>query len=187
MEGQILEFIRSNEKDGYILVQMDDRGCSDGTMMINAEEVKKDAGQLSGTIPVNQLTTRYYLKHKEDKSDATYNSLCMDRFISGTGSSTVTGYQGHGITANTPLVWDAENKLPTTAYLGYPIRLSFSLQPYEDGGKWKVTHVNVTVEVLKEAPSLTNPAPEAAYQKTGCVTLQNEVIYNENDTLYSDI
>ena len=187
MEGQILEFIRSNEKDGYILVQMDDRGCSDDTMMIDAEGVLKDADELKGTIPADQLTTRYYLKHRADKSNATYGSLCMDRLPSGSSANTVTGYQRPDLTDSTPLIWDAENKLPTTTYLGYPIRLSFSMKPYADAGKWKVSYVDVTVEVLKGLPTPEVPTPEILYTKTGTVTLQNEVIYNEDPTLYSDV
>ena len=179
--GDGIEFLRSNDKDGRILVQMDAAGCGSDTYMIDKEKILKSASVIAAEIPADQLTCRYYLQTSETEDK--YDGLFMDFMAEDTDLSKDTAFAdavGH------PVVWDVENRLPATLYQGLPIRLLFSVKPYEDNGEQVVGAVDVTVQVLKEPVSDEVPDPEVVYSKAGTIPLQNRVVYQSAKTVYSE-
>lgn len=179
--GDMIEFIRSNEKDGLILMQMDAGGCADGTVMIDSERVQKSADELQAAIPKDRLTCRYYLRAEETQDE--YRGLFVDVLKE---DSTMAAKSGLAPARGKPVVWDVESRLPESLYQDRNIRLYFSVTPFDDNGNAAVGSVDVTVEVLKKAEPDSESAPQVVYRKAGTIPLQNTVYYRNEAVLYSE-
>ena len=100
----------------------------------------------------------------------------MDTIVSGTSAETSGKYPG---LTSSKVVWHAQEKLPTQAYQGYTVELSFGVQPEADAlGNQVVYAVDVTVRVKEE--------DRIVCEKRRRVDLQNRVYYQNGHSLYSD-